>query len=99
TGTSLYSKYYEKHKADIEANYKPEQLEFGGAGGMKTVTGYVVTFKPVINNKEVIIENVQLYTETLGEKDKLYYGNIGQDVIKQFSKMTINFESMFIKFD
>ena len=27
------------------------------------------------------------------------YGNIGQDLIKQFNKMTMNFDKMFIKFD
>jgi hypothetical protein len=99
TGTSLYKKYYEKHKTEIEANYKQTDLEFGGAGGMKTIKGYEIIFRPVINGRQLAIENVQLYTEKLGEKDSLYYGNIGQDVIKQFSKMTINFAVMFIKFD
>lgn len=97
--TSLYRKYFEKHKAEIEASYSQTELHLGGAGGMKTFKGYKITFSPVINNRQLTIENVQLHTEKIDEKDDLYYGNIGQDLIKQFSKMTINFESMFIKFD
>lgn len=97
--TSLYRKYFEKHKTEIESSYSQTELHLGGAGGVKTFKGYKLTFSPVINSRKLTIENVQVHTEKIDEKDDLYYGNIGQDVIKQFNNMTINFEQMFIRFD
>jgi len=100
TDTSLYAKYFEKHREDVVTQYKETDLEFGGAGGMASVKGYNVIFMPVINGNEIRIENVHLYSQSTGnEKDMHYYGNIGQDLIKRFDRMTLNFESMFIKFD
>lgn len=99
TTTSLYRKYYEKHKVDIEQAYSETELRLGGAGGLKTFTGYKITFTPVVNGKRLKMEDVQLHKESIDEKDDFYYGNIGQDLIKQFSKMTINFNTMFIRFD
>jgi hypothetical protein len=32
-------------------------------------------------------------------KNETVYGNIGQDIIRQFSKMTLNFKDMFIHFN
>jgi predicted aspartyl protease len=98
-GTSLYPKYFEKHKAEIAGNYQETDIEFGGAGGMTSKKGYVVTFRPVINANTLSIDNVQLLTESTGEGSYHFYGNIGQDLIKQFEKMTISFSGMFIRFD
>lgn len=98
-GTSLHTKYFEKHKAEITSKYKLSDIEFGGAGGMTTVKGYVINFMPTINGKTITIDNVQLLTEDTGKGDKFFYGNIGQDLIKQFDKMTISFRGMFIRFD
>lgn len=97
-GTSLYTRYTTKHKTEMET-YSQTDLNFGGAGGMQTKKGYVITFYPVINNKKLTIQNVQAFTEKIGEEESKYYGNIGQDIIKQFDKMTLNFEQMYIKFD
>ncbi len=98
-GTSLYSKYFEKHKAEVIAAYKATDLEFGGAGGMVTKKGYNITFRPVMNGKQLELKDVQLFSEKIGVEENHFYGNIGQDLIKQFSKMTISFRSMFVKFD
>jgi predicted aspartyl protease len=99
TATALYSKYLEKHKSEITGKYDETTLQFGGAGGMTKKKGYNIPFNPVINGKKITIPNVQLYIEEGNDKEKFFYGNIGQDLIKQFPKMTINFESMFIRFE
>mgnify|MGYP001166229050 CR=1 FL=1 len=98
-GTTLYPKYFEKHKPEIIATYKESDIEFGGAGGMTTKKGYVITFAPLINAKIHSLENVQLLIQQSGDEEKFFYGNIGQDLIKQFEKMTISFRGMFIRFD
>lgn len=100
TATSLYGRYYTKYKdAVTAAGYTQKDLEYGGAGGMRSQGGYEITYSPVINGKQLHIDNVQLFPDTGEAEPKKYYGNIGQDVIKLFDKMTINFKSMFIKFD
>lgn len=96
--TILYDNYYRKHKKDIEAKYRETDISLGGAGGHITQKGYLVDFETTINNKRIVLDSVQLLREKL--KDGNYFaGNIGQDLIGQFDKMTINFESMFIRFD
>lgn len=96
--TILYRPYYLAHKDDIEKNYTKKKVRFGGAGGHAKFKGYSVDATFSILDKEVQLKNIQLLTENIEENDYLY-GNIGQDVIKQFNKMTLNFRQMFIRFD
>lgn len=98
-GTSLYIKYFNRYQKEIESSYKITNLTFGGAGGTLSKKGYYITFKPNVEGHELVLDSVQTFTENIGAKENLYYGNIGQDVIKQFHKMTLNFEYMYIKFD
>ncbi len=96
--TTLYDNYFAKHKNDIETVYKETDLTIGGAGGNKTKRGYYISFKTTVNGKPVTLDSVQLFKESL-KNDNYFPGNIGQDLIKKFDKMTLNFESMFIRFE
>jgi hypothetical protein len=40
-----------------------------------------------------------LFRESARGPEDLFYGNIGQDFIRQFEVMTLNFESMFVRFE
>lgn len=96
--TTLYDTYFTKHKKEIEPFYKERDITIGGAGGSVTKKGYVITFKTRINDQPIVMDSIELFKEPL--TDETYFaGNIGQDIIKKFDKMTINFESMFIRFD
>jgi predicted aspartyl protease len=96
--TLLYYSYYTDRKNEIEKNYPPTRVKFGGADGGKEFDGFVVSETFNILGKEVTLENIQLLREKVNETETVY-GNIGQDLIRQFNKMTINFSHMFIKFD
>jgi predicted aspartyl protease len=96
--TLLYHSYYREKKNEIEKNYPPARVKFGGAGGGKEFDGFVVSETFNILGKEVTLENIQLLKEKVSETETVY-GNIGQDLIRRFNKMTINFSHMFIKFD
>lgn len=96
--TTLYDNYFIKHKNSIEPAYKETDLTIGGAGGSKTKKGYYISFKTTVNGQPVMLDSVQLFKESL-KNDNYFPGNMGQDLIKKFDKWTINFESMFIKFD
>jgi len=97
--TMLYDVYYKKHKKDIDGHYKEEDLSFGGAGGQTTKKGFLVDFRHTINGKSLKLDSVMLFKDNIKEEENYYFGNIGQDFIKQFDKMTLNFEDMFIRFD
>jgi len=96
--TTLYDTYFTKYKKDIESLYKETDLTIGGAGGSVTKKGYVITFKTRINDQPVVMDSIELFKEPLTDEN-YFAGNIGQDLIRKFDKMTINFESMFIRFD
>jgi hypothetical protein len=96
--TTLFSNYYQLHRDEIDKKYKETSISFAGAGGHTTKTGYVVSFTTHVNGQEITLDSVQLFREKL-KGDEVYPGNIGQDLIRKFSRMTLNFESMFIRFD
>jgi hypothetical protein len=97
--TILYQSYYEKHKDSIQQHYKETTINVGGAGGAISKKGYIIPLHLNIVGKAVAIDSVRLLKENMEEGKTHLSGNIGQDLIKKFDKMTINFETMFVKFD
>lgn len=96
--TILYQAYYLDNKAEIEAAYSPVQVSFGGAGGKKNFEAYVVTDTFNISGRSIVLKDIHLLRERIKDNENVY-GNIGQDLIGQFEKMTINFSRMFVRFD
>jgi len=97
--TLLYKPFLEKYRQEIESKYSIEEIEVGGAGGTKKVKGYKlnkVVFK--IADSKAPIEDVSLISEPMLKNSEYFYGNLGQDFMKQFSEMIINFETMFVEF-
>jgi hypothetical protein len=78
--------------------YEPTKVKFAGAGGNVEMDGFLINLDLKIFDKKITLKEVQLL-KTKVKKDEIVYGNIGQDLIKQFNKMTLNFDQMFIKFD
>ncbi|MFP9114498.1 TIGR02281 family clan AA aspartic protease [Flavobacterium sp. RHBU_3] len=96
--TMLYRKYYLAHP-EVYKGLDAVELNSGGVGGTVKRKGYNITFSPVIDGRQLHIDKVDLFQDDTNADLRFFYGNMGQDVIKQFSKMTINFRDMFIKFD
>ena len=96
--TLLYAAYYHKYRDVIERDYKPVKVAFAGLGGKKIYDGYIIRLSLSLFNKDVVLENINLLKETI-KTDETVYGNIGQDLIKKFNKMTINFQKMVIRFE
>jgi len=91
TNTMLYRKYLEKHKNEILEENLLQDLKFGGAGGAVTKKGYKINFRTVISGKTIDLKNVEVFSNYINDSKDHFYGNIGQDLIKEFDKMTINF--------
>ncbi|RAJ80371.1 aspartyl protease [Chitinophaga dinghuensis] len=93
----LYAPFYQRNRSIIDGNYSPQMIAFGGAGGKVETAGFKVKVTFNIMDKKVTVKNVNLLQNNINQEK--VYGNIGQDVIRQFSKMTMNFDKMFIRFD
>lgn len=98
TSTMLYLPYFQKYKKTIIGKYKEKPLSFGGAGGSITKKGYSVDFKAPIGDRVIRLSDIMLFSEQIKETGDHYYGNIGQDLIKKFDAMILNFKTMFILF-
>lgn len=96
--TMLYYPYYIENRMEIDKNHQIEHIIFGGAGGHKQFDGFKIDVAFNVLGKEVILNNINLLKEPIDDEQKVY-GNIGQDIIQKFDKMTLNFNKMFIKFD
>lgn len=98
--TMLYSLYFQNNKTDVENNYSLEDIKFGGAGGVTIMKGYNLNgLNFEIASGNVNLDSVSLIREHFTDNDEFVYGNLGNDFIKKFSKMTINFENMYVDFE
>jgi predicted aspartyl protease len=95
--TMLYAPFYQESKNDIDKQYQLVKIGMGGAGGKIEHDGFKVNHTFHIFGKQIPLKNVSLLKTKINKET--VYGNIGQDVIRQFKKMTLNFNQMFIKFD
>lgn len=94
----LYPNYYEENRDSINKLYKPVKIRMGGAGGIKEMDGFIISKSFQNQGKQVVLEHLQLIKEDTADHQGIY-GNIGQDFIRQFKKMTLNFHQMFILFN
>lgn len=94
----FYHTYYLENQTEIDQKYTPTKFSFGGAAGHKEFEGFLISKDLDILGKKAQLTEIQLLKEKIKENENVY-GNIGQDVIKQFNKMTLNFNKMFIRFD
>jgi hypothetical protein len=96
--TILYSNFYNKYKDKIAESSKIKN-KIGGAGGAIDAETYILDSAMIYaGNSNCQIYGLQILTKQLGDEQKYLYGNFGQDYIKNFSEMTINFASMNISF-
>lgn len=98
--TDIFSNYFEQHKKEIIAKSNKTKKKYGGAGGAKTMKVYELPdFRFRTGNDTVTLPVVTVLTTSVKKSDiEFAHGNMGQDVIKQFNEMIINFESMYIDF-
>ena len=98
TGTEFYGNYFNRFKTRTINNGRLETVESGGAGGSIETQVYIlpnVNFE--IGGKKIELKEIAVRTESAFKGQK-YNGNIGQDIIKQFDEMILNFELMYLDF-
>jgi predicted aspartyl protease len=96
--TMFYYPYYAENRRKIDKKYKPQKVHFAGAGGKKEFDGFRITVDLTVGDKQVTLKDIKLLKEQVKDSETAY-GNIGQDLIGKFNKMTLNLDRMFVKFD
>lgn len=101
TGNStggMYPSYYQKHKKRIEAKSTPDTVLVGGMD-LYTATVYRLPGFPLrTGGSEIGIDNMIVETAENGPSHMEQSGDgaLGMDFIRQFRKVTINFDQMYV---
>lgn len=92
--------FYNRFKNMVEQSGTAKTQVYGGAGGTKNFKVFALPSIQFMNFGDTItIRNIDVSTEKIATGNNVYYGNLGQDLIKQYPSMTINFRESWIKFN
>lgn len=98
--STFYPAFYKSEEPEIVKNSILQKTRIGGAGGFKEISGYKLNNLNLnIGGKRAQLTQTFVSTELFDEGSRYFYGNLGQDVIKQFERMTLDFRAMRISFD
>jgi predicted aspartyl protease len=96
--SDLYLPFFTVFEDEVKAKYKLRSVKISGIGGTEEVPAYMVKdFQLELDGKKAQIPEIRLFTKIFGDISRLFYGNIGQDLIKNFDEFTLNFDSMSIR--
>jgi len=100
--TSEFNKsFYEAFKSYIDKVGNLEKSKSSGAGGQE-VTSEVLVLKDeelLIDKTIIKMQKIEVNPHSFGVYGKVNYGNIGQDVIGQFKKVTLSFDQNYLKLE
>jgi predicted aspartyl protease len=97
--TFLNEPFYTNYRTLIDTAGKSFDMQIGGAGGITKTRAYRLSQIDInVAGQPAVLKNVAVKTSSTSPKDKLYYGNFGQDIMNQFREMVINFKYMYVDF-
>lgn len=95
--SELFKTYLDKYPLDFLAA-KTTTKTTGGAGGSKKFNVYQLEALTLgIINELATIKNIPVYKEVKSPVERVSFGNLGQDLFKQFAYTVINFQDMYIE--
>ncbi len=98
--STFYPRFFEANKPQILKQAASKKIKLGGAGGYKELNAYFLKdLNLTIAGKTAKFGGTEIITESVNEESKDFYGNLGQDLIKQFEKMTLDFRAMRLIFE
>lgn len=94
----LSDKFYKKFGKKLLSQGKIIENEISSAGGkMKYKALLLDSLEMNLGEQIVNLHNIEIYTEKHIVQGKEYYGNIGQDLLKQYKTITISFNQNYLK--
>jgi predicted aspartyl protease len=98
--SAMYEPFHAARRALVEAGGDATLVQVGGAGGMQTVAAYSLSpLVLTIGGRGATVPRVNVFIDKTTDDSNRLYGNIGQDVIRQFESMTLDFRRMQIRFN
>jgi len=98
--SQLYVPFLHDFAAEIKDKYSLRTEKFTGVGGTEEVPAYIIKdFAVRFSGQDARLPEIRLLTKALNDNSKFYYGNVGQDLIKRFRRMTLDFVSMHVDFE
>ncbi|HKO98442.1 MAG TPA: pepsin/retropepsin-like aspartic protease family protein [Pyrinomonadaceae bacterium] len=100
TTTILYPPFFKRYEADVKSTYETHTERVRGVGGHKEIEGYLGKDLVIsISGKPGHFKQVAILTQPTNASSDYLYGNLGQDLIQQFEKTTMNFKAMSLVFN
>jgi predicted aspartyl protease len=97
--SQLYAPFYEAEMEEIKKQSEPVKVKFGGAGGNQEITAHKLkNLNLEIGSKTAVFPEITVATENFNNQSRYYYGNLGQNLINQFERMTLDFDAMRLVF-
>ena len=97
--STFYPAFFKAREKEIVKTATRRKIHLGGAGGSKEVQAYFVkNLEMTIGGKTARLVKAEVITEAVNDDSREFYGNLGQDVIKQFDKMTLDLKNMQLVF-
>ena len=97
--SDLWPPFLMEFKDDITSLGELRTERFRGAGSQREIEAYSLKDLALqIAGRKVAFRRIPVFTEYTTENSRFFYGNLGQDLVRQFQSMTINFESMCVVF-
>jgi hypothetical protein len=92
--SAFYARYYNERRQEF-AKAKRSKRSYGGAGGVKIDEAYRLENVPMeICGGRLTLAAVDVNTEPTKKTEPEFYGNLGQDILKPFRSLTIDFGTM-----
>ena len=96
----LYPPFFKTYTDDITAQNTLQTERIQGFSGFRDIPAYQKRdFKITVSGREAFFLEIPVLTEYTIDDSRHFYGNIGRDLVHQFEKMTLSFESMSIVFE
>jgi len=98
--TNLFSNYYNSHRQLIADRASKDHKHIGSVGGARKMKVYELPSMNIyVGGNKAFVRDVAVYTQDIFSAGKgIAMGNMGQDVINQFSELVLNFKTMSLEF-
>lgn len=98
--TMFNDKFYLANKKVVDKTGTAKEVSIGGTGGVvKQPVIEVPELTFYVQKKPAVFKKAEISTAPIPTNGKVYYGNVGQDLMGQFKKMTVNFQQSYISFE
>jgi hypothetical protein len=96
--SELFSNYFQKKESLVKQTARVDTIEVGGVGGTQKKQAYALPiFRLEIGGKKAELKDIQVLTKPTYQGQK-YHGNLGQDLLTQFTEVTFDFDDMSMSF-